>query len=714
MDHPFGPPMSSGSQSSGRPTMDTARPAYHSTMTARKTSESINGSVNGSVNGDTSSEGADTPRPVRRVMSGRFPVKVDGKEVPNMRSPNLPRAPPIPNRSHYRVLSQQNAALRRPGIMPLSMGNSNERLRSNSESLLQRDNKNDRSRRMGIVSKKPNELATVDEAKTNRYSHLRGLSHGSALQSGGSRHDGRAPTSPAESVNGKTGYVRRLSSLPERKRQSESPDPVIEAAKGILFALDLVNPLIQNLMSLTRTNQSKRSSLEVVFFNAHTHVEELEHSIRDYDTYTEEDEEIAPKSNANVHSAVITAIQAYMHVCSSLSRHIPQLMKNGDPRYIRMLMWQIYNSLAEVRNAGVILQESKPTKTMESVGEAGDEQMLTLRPSQRSNRDKSQTPTRERPTLMMPPTAAPRMRSATIMHNPSNLRVMTDSRSMGKESRANTMSAATATPRTVFADSDDRLFEPIFVSLQQCTDLAIVSLATVNNIFLGAMRKCGQQGEGEAMKSHWQTLIQRCTFALQTAEQLRGRLSLLKIKEPNIRLQSAFWELINTFINAYYNLVIKVKEVKAITTLLTNEVVAILRPLQKTVRETNNAISKSPWSYILTSSNSSNQTSNTGVTANPAYGVLSPPPTIALPMTPASAALGPAVQATVPSTPSYASTMFSGNVFERADALLASASSSAFSSRAGTMTGGSFGGSGGSGFGAANGNAGNGMRKGLG
>jgi len=57
-------------------------------------------------------------------------------------------------------------------------------------------------------------------------------------------------------------------------------------------------------------------------------------------------------------------------------------------------------------------------------------------------------------------------------------------------------------------------------------------------------------------------------------------------------------------------------------------------------------------------------------------------------MTPQSAALGPAVQATVPSTPQSATFngMFSGNVFERADAFLQTNGSSVGSSRAGTMT----------------------------
>ena len=73
---------------------------------------------------------------------------------------------------------------------------------------------------------------------------------------------------------------------------------------------------------------------------------------------------------------------------------------------------------------------------------------------------------------------------------------------------------------------------------------------------------------------------------------------------------------------------------------------------------------------------------------NGAYAIQSPTVHMPLPMTPQSAALGPAVQATVPSTPQSATFngMFSGNVFERADAFLQTNSSSAVSSRAGTMT----------------------------
>jgi hypothetical protein len=115
-----------------------------------------------------------------------------------------------------------------------------------------------------------------------------------------------------------------------------------------------------------------------------------------------------------------------------------------------------------------------------------------------------------------------------------------------------------------------------------------------------------------------------------------------------------------------------VKDAKAVTTLLPwVDVIGLLRPLQKEVKLCSQLIQQSPWS--------SNPTNGT-------YGVQSPVGQMPLPMTPQSAALGPAVQATVPSTPNTSyNAMFSGNVFERADALL---SSNAGSSRAGTMTSG--------------------------
>ena len=121
------------------------------------------------------------------------------------------------------------------------------------------------------------------------------------------------------------------------------------------------------------------------------------------------------------------------------------------------------------------------------------------------------------------------------------------------------------------------------------------------------------------------------------------------------------------------------KEAKAITTSMPIDTIVLLRPLQRAVKECTHLISASPWAYLAKSKNNTNGSS---------YTTQSPASQVPLPMTPQSAALGPAVQATVPSTPQSASydAMFSGNVFQRADAFLSMNGGSAVSSRAGTMT----------------------------
>lgn len=108
------------------------------------------------------------------------------------------------------------------------------------------------------------------------------------------------------------------------------------------------------------------------------------------------------------------------------------------------------------------------------------------------------------------------------------------------------------------------------------------------------------------------------------------------------------------------------------TSLLASDVVTMLRPLQKIVRETGQTWHASPWSYVSTPTHSN--------------GLQTPISPMPLPMTPASAALGPAVQATVPSTPQTGShnAMFSANFFERADHLLSMTNGA--HTRTGTMT----------------------------
>lgn len=400
---------------------------------------------------------------------------------------------------------------------------------------------------MGIVSRRPSELGTVDELKVNRFSHYRGLSHGSAMN-GPSLLSSMSPASPADSVSQRPGFVRRLSSLPERKRESISPDPVIEGAQGILYALFQVHSGIQNLLELTRDPIDKRSSLQGVFYNASTHIEELDHHLQDYITYSEEDEEITPRSNENVHRACLTCITAYIHVCSLLSKNVEVLVENTDPRYIRTLLLMIYGSLAEVRNAGASLFPQGSTVKQTP---AGDDQKAQFS-------EKSITPTRDRPNTVM------RGRSATVVHQPTNLRVGTELPPLPYLNGGRSATMTSATPRsgesfssigsigkvpTLEYSEEDRLFEKIFLRLQQSSDMAIQNLPTVNNHFMTAMQISSQQSRPDQPRQYWQILVQKCSITLQAANILRGRLSLIKLNEPGTKSQNAFWELCNSFIN---------------------------------------------------------------------------------------------------------------------------------------------------------------------
>jgi hypothetical protein len=79
--------------------------------------------------------------------------------------------------------------------------------------------------------------------------------------------------------------------------------------------------------------------------------------------------------------------------------------------------------------------------------------------------------------------------------------------------------------------------------------MALKTLPSVSSHFFTAMNISSQQSNPDQPRQFWQVLIQKCSIALQNAETLKARLSLIKLKEPGIRTQGAFWELCNAFIH---------------------------------------------------------------------------------------------------------------------------------------------------------------------
>ena len=637
----------------------------------------VNGRSDSEMTGDES-EGPDIPRmPLKRVASGRFPVKVNGTDLSDIRSPNIgSRAPPIPSRSHYRGLSQQNTALRRPGVMPLTIGNVNERLRSNSESLLRSDRPEGRSRRMGIVSRKPSELGTLAEIEaSNRFSHYRGLSHGSAIS--GNPVTTKSPATPSEPYPPRPIYVRRLSVLPERRRESKVDDPVVEAAKGILYSVFQIHPMIQMLMALTGDGSAKRSSLEIVFYNTNSHVEELEQEIQKHESALTEEEDAATRENEHVHRACQTLVSAYGHVCTLLVENIDTLVDNGDARYIRTLLMLLYNSIMELR---VTLSS---TSSEPNGSQAANKYLFmegdTIRPHAR---ELSAAPTLERGGIT-------RSRNGTVVHNPSNLRVATDVAVPYINGAGRAATIASTAPRSDdsflpvvqrpihmdFAEEDAH-FERVYLSLQKSADTVLHTLPNFHVQLTGGLRNAMQKGAPHGMIQDWKSLIAMCNNTIQQTEIMKNRLSMVKLKEPGVGSQVNFWNLCGNFIASWTSMAEKVKH--AVNSVpLPPDTRARLRPIQQSMKEMSTTIMQSPWHSLLRPAGpSSTITSPFGSqTIHPSQ----------IPITPQSAALGPAMQATVHKMPQNASfaAAFHGNVFDRADALMANPGISM--SRNGTM-----------------------------
>jgi hypothetical protein len=250
---------------------------------------------------------------------------------------------------------------------------------------------------------------------------------------------------------------------------------------------------------------------------------------------------------------------------------------------------------------------------------------------------------------------------------------------------------------------EERIFEKIFYQLTTAYTAALQALPVARRHFARNLEVAEQNREFEDIQMLWNNLIHRCRVCLEVSEALGLRLSNMKVKEPGggMRNQREFWQLCKAFMQSFVELVTDMREVRSMH-LLPSEVIVILRPVQKASREAGRLIEASPWSYLAdmapgngppaiygpplpsqTSHQQQQQQHHHHHQQHHPQLITSMSPSVALPATPLSAALGPAAQATVPSTPAsaYSDKFFEGDVFQRADSLLSMPNQAPFFSR---------------------------------
>lgn len=399
-----------------------------------------------------SESNADTPRPPKRMASGRFPIRPSVSGIENVenlktRSPNGP-PPPIPQRSHARNLSSNAPSVRRPGIAPLLNGG-NDISRSRSETIS--SSASIRSRRQGFVPSKTrlgsNAVSEAGDQRTGRLSnsisrpsHSRATSSVSTLNgflAPGSGGDSSGAVSPVGGARSRDSSVRRLSSLPEDRNSKIETSDAYRAAKRLLFSLFQLHGPISEVSRGVKDSTPKRPFLERQLFSANAHVEELDRLLNKLDGTFENGTRGEEQSLRPAVYAAVAALRAYGSAVRELRQQSRKAVSATDPLFVRCLMSQIYMTMVECRNICNLLGFKAKTPSVKDtprVSKAWSSRTVT-------------------PTQPSKPINNRRLRGATILQNMgegTSIRPTPPPISLSaNSSRSNTMTSMSATtPRS--------------------------------------------------------------------------------------------------------------------------------------------------------------------------------------------------------------------------------------------------------------------------
>lgn len=311
----------------------------------------------------------------------------------------------------------------------------------------------------------------------------------------------------------------------------------------------------------------------------------------------------------------------------------------------------LYNSIMELRvTLASVTPNAQGTKAMDQAD--GSE---TIRPYVRET---SAPAAVERPAIAPAPA---RRRAATHNANKSSTTSLAAPPvNHGARQTQPTLAVRPADPMAspdteMGAVSEEEIqFERIFMSLRRSADLVLQTLPRLTAQLSDGLNMAMQQ-RAPIQLVHWKGLIATFTSIIEHTEAMRNRIYSVNLRDPTMRFQAGLWNPCISFIASWEQLISKLTSLRNKVP-LPPDARARLKPIHQSMKETTTAIYQSPWHQLVT---------NSAARAE----ALSP----MTPITPQSAALGPAMQATMSSTPQSASfaSAFHGNVFDRADALLA-------------------------------------------
>ena len=185
--------------------------------------------------------------------------------------------------------------------------------------------------------------------------HVRGISHDSGTQDDEDSAGGFRTSPTAEMSQGFGAYFRRLSIMPASVRVSLSSIKVVEAARGILFALSQIHQAALQYVGLCGDASLSRN-IHRVLYNGKAHVGNLIDSLEAHEGKGE-GADVLP-----VIEGCKACVGAFKHVINILLQHIEHLADRADVRLTRTFILLIYGAAVEMQNSWAGLRQSLPVE----------------------------------------------------------------------------------------------------------------------------------------------------------------------------------------------------------------------------------------------------------------------------------------------------------------------------------------------------------------
>ncbi|SCN98161.1 uncharacterized protein FFNC_10029 [Fusarium fujikuroi] len=531
-----------------------------------------------------SSEETETHRhSSKRSRAGRFPIKVNGTDEP------ISRPPP---KSHSKALSLHNNALWSPRTIPLTL-DEKERSQSTSDVLWApepQDGRNNSNQQAPTVNKRFGVQQVSQLPMTDRLSqHFRGLSLSAAMSSSAISRE------PKDHLNSSPEYLLHI--IPISK--SDIHDPFLDMARTVFFSAHRIHWLIKALSSLTSNGGYKRSSLQMVVYNASLHLDELGRQLQNYDSGAGQNYNAMHKAN-QIRRACTVLIKAYLPLCSQVCQNVGLLVERAEKRFVHELICLLYASTMGLRTE--LLRSSH-------IHEIGQ----TTNPS---------------PAPEQNPRTKRGGKRSLFVRTPTHGQIQAHSTSGSITPHSSLWTPLPPTPALTL-NGEHQLLDQLHHALFRLCKLVWETLPFVSRRFLTKIESMKGQRSAPQVIETWQSALNACSEVIRLREAVSSSLSSVRMK-----LSVSSRDLYYRFIDAWANFGGIVKSLNSRLNFEPDTRTG-LRQIQQLVKEV---------MYYLTSLTPS---------AAAATGFLrSPPGSLhSTPLTPQQASLGPAAQATVSLSP---------------------------------------------------------------